>query len=144
MFALLRPFLPHIAAVAAIVGVVWYLDHRGYERARKDAEQERVVTALMLTRATRDVEKRLADRMDANARQTAGQIGAIEAVHRTVIQPTITKELTRETRFTDPALGIPDSVRREVNRAIAAVACTATPDGGISCPLPDASPARDD
>ncbi len=137
----LRPFLPHIAAVAAILSVMWWLDHRGYSRAKEDMAAQAARIENRVRAELRAAETRLTDQMAANDRAVAGQIAAIDAVHRTVIQPTIMRELTREKRFTDPASGIPDSVRGEVNRAIAAVACTATADGGISCPLPAAAPA---
>ncbi len=138
----LKPFLPHILAVAAILGVVWYLDHRGYERAKASLAAQAARIEAKVRSDLRRSEQRLAGRIDALDREVAGQVAGIDALHRTVIQPTITKELTRETRYSDPAAGISDGLRAEVNRALAAVACAPAADGGIVCALPDAEPAR--
>lgn len=141
MIAMVRPFLPHIAALAALLAAIWYLDHRGYERARRDAAADAALMENKVRSQLRQTERRLAGRIDAIDRGVADQIAGIDATHRTVIQPTIMKELSRETRYGDPAAGISDGLRTEVNRALQTVACSPTPAGGIVCALPDASPA---
>lgn len=142
-WAIVRPFLPHILAVAAILGVVWWLDHRGYSRAQADmaAQAARIENAVRSD--LRRTEQRLAEKMDANDRAVASQVAGIDAIHRTIIQPTVTRELAREVRYSDPAAGISDGLRAEINRALAAVACAPTSDGGISCALPAAERARE-
>ena len=142
MMALIRPLLPHIAAVTAILGVLWWLDHRGYERARADMAGQAARLESRLRVELRESERRLGDRMVAIDRDVSARIAGIDQMHRTVIQPTLVKELNRETRYFDPDRGISDSLRAEVNRALAAVACAPAADGGIVCALPDAGPAR--
>ncbi len=142
MIAILRPFLPHIAALAAILGLLWWLDHRGYQRARSEMAAEAVRIESRLRADLSQSERRLTERLAAIDRGVATRIAGLDRIHRTVIQPTLVKELARETRYSDPALGISDSLRAEVNRALAAVACAPAADGGIVCALPDAEPAR--
>lgn len=144
MMALLRPLLPHIAAVTAIVALFWWLDHRGYERARADMASDAARIENRLRIDLRESERRLGDRMMAIDRDMSARIASLDQIHRTIIQPTLLKELTRETRYSDPASGISDGLRAEVNRALAAVACAPAPDGGIVCALPDAGSARDE
>lgn len=144
MMMLLRPLLPHIAAVTAILGFLWWLDHRGYERARADMAGEAARIEGRLRIDLRESERRLGDRMMAIDRDVSARIAGIDRMHRTVIQPTLVKELTRETHYSDPDRGISDSLRAEINRALAAVACAPAPDGGIVCALPHAGPARDE
>lgn len=143
MPAILLRLLPHALAVAAILGGLWYIDLRGYQRAQADAARERLITALMLTRAVRQTEAQLGERLAVIASTVDVQIAGIEQLNRTDIRPTIVKELSREIRFTDPAAGIPDSVREAINRGIAASTCAATADGGIRCPLPGPAAAAD-
>lgn len=136
----LRPFLPHIIAVAAILGVVWWLDHQGYERAKKDAERERLITALMMTRAARDSEGRMAGRIHDISRRFVDQIASIDATH-TETQRIIEREVARDPSYSDPDLGISERMFEAINRTRASLACTAHPDGGIECALPPAAPA---
>lgn len=142
MLAILRPLLPHIAAAAAVLGLVWWLDHRGYQRARADIAADAARIESRIRSDLRRSEQRLTDRLAAIDGNVAARIADVDTLHRTVIQPTVVKELTRETRYSDPAAGISDSLRAEINRALAAVACAPAADGGIVCALPAASAPR--
>ncbi|MCW2361604.1 MULTISPECIES: hypothetical protein [Sphingobium] len=133
--------LPHVLGVSAILGALWWLDNRGYVRGQADAERERMITAVMLTRSARETEQAIGEQINAaSARYEQGR-SALQAT-RTIIQPTVTKEIIREPRLSDPAAGLTDGLYREVNRARGAVgACASTPAGGIVCPLPGAGAA---
>ncbi len=137
----LLKFLPHIG-IALLLGFgVWYLDHQGYQRAKRDAETRDLKLRSALQDDLRKVEQGLTTML--------GKIDADQATRReaitklqTIIQPTITREITREVRLSDPALGITDVLRTVNNDTRSTGACTATVDGGVECTLPAAAPAQ--
>lgn len=135
MPAILLRFLPYGLAVAAVLGAMWYLDHRGYQRAKADAEHERLVNKQAVQAIVSASEKSMLDRLGEIDTDTAARVNTIQTINRTIIQPTLTKELTRETRFADPLAGMSDGVRAEINRA-RNLSCAPRLDGGIECPLP--------
>lgn len=141
MAKLLTPFLPHIGAALAILGAIWWIDHQGYQRATRDAELRDAKLRSALQADLRAVEQGLTQKLAAIDAGTARTRAGIEAT-RNVVQPAIMREMTREIRFSDPAAGISDGLRAAIDRARAAVACTATPDGGIVCALPATPPAQ--
>lgn len=138
MTAILLRFLPHAIVVAAILGAILWIDHSGYQRARKDVQQERLVTALMLTRAAREMEANLGQRMTEHDAAAARVERVIEQT-RTVYQPIITKEIASVPRLSDPDLGITDRMFEAINRARTAGACSAAADGAIVCAVPAAA-----
>lgn len=138
---LLLRFLPQGLIALALLGTLVWIDHRGYARARRDDERERLVTAIMLTRAARESEARLTVRLGQIGSRVQGQIDALDTRHQTLILPALRKELTRETRYADPAAGISDELRAALNRIIPPVTCTAAAGQRIDCALPDARPA---
>lgn len=141
IWALARPFAPR-AAMALLLGLaVWLIHHDGAVRARRDAERRQAVLTARMQSELRRSEARLALRLNAIDSTLGGQRAAI-AQTRTVIQPALVKELTRETRYADPAAGISDELRGAIDRARAAVACAPAADGGILCTVPAASPAE--
>ncbi|MBB5985947.1 hypothetical protein [Sphingobium lignivorans] len=136
MSPILLRFLPHGLVAVAVIGAYLWIDHRGYERATRDREFERQVTALMLTRAARDVEQNLGASMAKRDEEYAAQRRSIETV-RTTHQSIITKEIGRDARLSDPALGITDELREALNAARRETgACAPTAAGGIRCALP--------
>lgn len=141
IWALARPFAPH-AAMALLLGLaVWLIHHDGAVRARRDAERRQAALTARMQSELRRSEVRLALRLNAIDSTLGGQRAAI-AQTRTVIQPALVKELTRETRYADPAAGISDELRSAIDRARAAVTCASAADGGILCTVPAASPAE--
>jgi hypothetical protein len=141
MPALALRFLPHLAMALALLGAIWWLDHQGYERARREAEARDLKLRTELQADLRQVEQALSRQFAAIDAATARTHAGI-AQTRTVLQPTLVKELTRETRYADPDAGISDGLRAAIDRARAAVACAPAPDGGIVCTLPAAEPAQ--
>lgn len=129
-------FLPHIAIVIAVLTGVWYLQHIGYERAQRDRD---AADAKMLAAVQQSIiasERRSAERENGRGVMLGKRLDAI-AQSAATGRERIIKEMTHETRFIDPALGIPLSVRDEINRALAASACAARPDGSIVCAVRD-------
>ena len=124
--AIVLRFLPTILAVAAILGGMAWIDHRGYQRARNDAEAdakfERTVTALLIERAARRQEQRLVARIAAIDTALAERLGSIETTRRTNVQPVIAKELARDPSLSEPDRAMSDCLRDAVNAAISETA----------------------
>lgn len=133
--------LPHVGLAAALIGAVWWIDHQGYQRATRDAETHDLRLRTQLQSDLRALEQTLSGTLAVIDADTANTRAAIQQA-RHIIQPAIVKELTRETRYSDPAAGISDSLRAAIDRARAAVACATAPDGAIVCTLPAAQPPQ--
>jgi hypothetical protein len=143
--AIVKRFLPHGLIVLAVLAGVWFLDHRGYQRAKADAETRLKANAIIIEKALRKSEARMTANMAATDSATAARVEQIETINRTIIQPTLTKEFTREIRFTDPAAGISDELRAAINTALNLIPGTGASavDGSLTIPLPAPGPARD-
>lgn len=93
-----------ILVVILLLAGVWYLDHRGYERA-KDEDAARQLEQVQLTGAVvRQIDGDLGGKLEAIASSTSDKIQTIDTEGKTVVQPIITRELIR-----DPALSAANS-----------------------------------
>lgn len=113
----LKRYDGHIAVVLAIVAAVIYIDHRGYQRAKVDtalAESRRQAAEAEMVRK---IEKTLVEGLAAIDGRTADRLAAIDQVDRTIVQPTIVRELARDPRYSDPAAGISVELRDALNAA---------------------------
>lgn len=137
MPAFLLRYLPHFLIVAAVLLGVWYLDHRGYERATKDRDAADAKLHAAIQKDILAFERRSGARENARAGETRATLETI-ARNTAAGQTRIIKEMTHEVRFTDPVLGIPERVRDEINRPFAPSPCARLADGGIRCSVPDA------
>lgn len=115
---------PYIGAVLALLGAVWYIDHRGYERAEQEAadrEAERkadlAAFVVELGKSARSLEGTMQTAINASDAQLVNTLNGLELTNRTIIQPTLVKEIQSEARFSDPNAGITDGMLRELNRA---------------------------
>lgn len=127
MPAWLLRFLPHALAVVAILGAMWWLDDRGYQRAKADQ------AALELRLA-----EKIADSVMAIDQASAARLAALDTAQRTIVQPIITKEIASDPRFSDPSAGVTGGMRDAINRARAASAAP----GANSQPVPAAPDAH--
>lgn len=118
MSVLVSRFLPHLIVVALIVGAIWWIDHRGAERAEKAAEFERMVTALLIERRAAKIEQNLAAKLAARDNALVDRLGAIDHENRTVIQPIIREELRNAPHLSDPDAGYGERLRDAINAAI--------------------------
>lgn len=137
-------FLPHGLLLLAILGAIWWIDDAAADRTRRQIETARVKTEIQLRSDLRRTEQRLASGIHDIGAQVDAQIATLETRHQTIIKPTLVRELTRETRFSDPAAGISDGVRAQLNRSLPPIACAPIAGGGIRCALPDAGAADDE
>jgi hypothetical protein len=134
-------FLPHGMIVLAVLGGVLFIHHKGEQAAEQRMELAAAVQARLNAQVVRKIQAALTESVDAIDQNHAAAIANIETVNRTIIQPTLQREINRETRFSDPASGLSDGLRAAINSAID-LSCTATVDGGVICPLPTAQPAH--
>lgn len=116
--------LPYGAAALALGGAVWYLDHRGYERAEREAIQretelklQNATFAILLGQQTRDQEQAMQNIVNESDAHLGDVLQALNIENKTVVQPTLIKEIASDPRFTDPALGITDGMFRAINTA---------------------------
>lgn len=142
-WARLLPLLPYLALAGAVLGAIWWIDDNAADRTRHQIEAQRLKGEVQMRSDLRRTEQRLSEGIHRIGAQVDAQIAALDARHQTIIKPTLVRELTREKRLSDPAAGITDGVREQLNRSLPPVTCTATAGGGIRCALPDAGTARD-
>lgn len=132
---LLARLLPHAMAVLAVLAGLWWIDHQAAGRTRMQIEAANARWESQFRAELRGAERALAERIADIDAEVGRTQGAIEH-SRAIVQPTVIREISRETRYSDPALGLSDSLREAVDRARSAVACAAAADGGIICALP--------
>lgn len=98
--------LPHIGIALAVLAGVAYIDHRGYQRAQDDqAALERKIT------------DKINDAVAEIDRKTAASLANIDTADRTIIQPTITREIASDPRYSDPACSLSGGVFDALNKA---------------------------
>jgi len=139
--AILSRIWPHLLAVAAVIGAIWYIDQRGYDRAQKDGQLQRAEAAATFNVLLRRSEGRLATIVTTNDRALADGLAAVRTYHRTVLQPVIEKEIADDPFLARPDARMSDGLWRSLNAALASSACARRADGGIECALPSAAAA---
>lgn len=141
---------PYIAAAAALIGAVWYIDHKGYQRAKHEEEladakrkADMAEFERLLAIKVKGIEDSMQTAINTSDANVLSRMSSIDTVNKTIIQPTLTKEIHSETRFTDPSAGITDGMLRELNRARSFSEQRPCPAGSnaVACfALPDAQP----
>ncbi|WP_374406532.1 hypothetical protein [Pelagerythrobacter sp.] len=127
MTALFSRIWPHLAVVALVIGAIWWIDHRGYQRAQGDAKFERTVTALLIEKRAGQLEAELTDRLAERDRVLVDRLASLDGIERTVIQPVIREELANAPHLSDPAAGYGERLRDAINDAIRQSAGPAAP-----------------
>lgn len=143
--------LPYVGAVILAGGVVWYIDHRGYERAEAEAvarENEQKLQdatfAILLRDQTRDQEQLMQDMVTQSDINISDRIGDLRTEKTTIVQPTIVKEIASDPRFVNPLTGITDGMRGALNTARGASArpCPAGSNAAACFTLSPTEPAE--
>jgi plastocyanin domain-containing protein len=109
--------LPYGIGLAALAFAVWFLDHRGYQRAETERNLQEISFTVMMDQRVREIEDSMQDKINKSDADLKERVDGLELTNRTVIQPTLTKEIHSETRFTDPATGITDGMLVQLNAA---------------------------
>ena len=119
----LARYLPHLLVVGAVIGAIWFIDHRGYQRAQKDAQFERLVTARLIDRRIAQLENEPAQQLHELDGALVAELGNIETVRRTVVQPAIEEAIRNDPSLGDPDRAVDRSVLDALNTAIEQSAC---------------------
>lgn len=115
---------PYIGAALALLGAVWYIDHRGFKRAEAEAtarenaarlQEQRLV--ILIKTLTNESEQRMQTFFNNQNTQLVQALGQIETTSRTVVQPTLVREINNDPRFSDPDRGITDGMLGAINTA---------------------------
>lgn len=136
-------FLPHIGIALAIIGAMWWLDHRGYQRAMADRDARDAKILDRMRSELRQSEQRLAISIDGIAGTYDAQRKALARAGAT-LQPIILKEAVNDPRLSDPAAGLTVGLLDAINRARAAGPCAAAAAGRIECAVPAVAAAPGD
>jgi len=147
----LLKLVPYGVAALALAAAVWFIDHQGYQRAETQnklaqARQDAVNLKLqgMLNEDKKAAEAKMQTFLTGVDQKLHDQLSNLDIENKTIVQPTLTKEIKSEVRFTDPNAGISDGMLRVLNKARSASnssPCAATADGGVTCPVPAPEPA---
>lgn len=141
---------PYVGAVLALGAAVWYIDHRGFKRAEAEAtarenaerlQEQRLV--ILIKTLTSESERRMQTFFDNQNTQLVQALGQIETTSRTVVQPTLVREIANDSRFSDADRGITDGMLGALNTSRSLSQC-ANPAGtvGNDCfTLPSSLPA---
>lgn len=132
MPAWLVRFLPHVLVVAAVIAAVAWIDHRGYQRAQKDAKFERVVTALLIDRRVDRLEDELTLKLAGIDAELVDRLGGLETYRRTIVRPAIEEAIRNDPTLRDPARALDQRVLDALNAAIEQSACPG-PAAGDDC-----------
>lgn len=116
-----------IGILAALAFGVWYIDHRGYERAEAYYKKEEAAAQARAVALARQLEQAMTTKLNELDTRTAERLSAIDIEERTVVMPTITREIRNDPRLSDPARGVSDGVRNALNSARSASARPPTP-----------------
>lgn len=130
--------LPGAGLAIALIGGLWWIDHRAYARAMadRDARDARIMQEIQA--ALRVSEQRLSASISSIERDYESRRLSLSRAE-TNLQPIILKEAAHDPRLSDPALGLSPGLLDAINRARAAGACAAAPAGRIDCTLPAAA-----
>lgn len=116
--------LPYVGAVALVGGAVWYIDHRGYERAEHQAEQREkerqlqlAATAILIRDQAAQTRQEMQQLITDSDNRLSATLRNLDTENTTIVQPTLVKEIRSDPRFTDPSAGITDGMLRAINTA---------------------------
>lgn len=121
---------PYIGAALALLGAVWYIDHRGFKRAEAEAtarenaarlQEQRLV--ILIKTLTNESEQRMQTFFNNQNTQLVQALGQIETTSRTVVQPTLVREISNDPRLSDVNSGITDGMLEALNTSRALSQC---------------------
>lgn len=117
MPAWLLRFLPHIGLALALGFAVWWIYSSGQAAERKENQRRELTQAILIAKAERRLSQQISDGLAALDSNTSTRLNAIDVTERTVVMPTIQREIVREKRLSDPAAGLTPSLLDALNQA---------------------------
>ncbi len=116
--------LPYGVAALALFGAVWFIHHDGYKRAQDQAKLtdanrkvELAAVAILLRDKTAQQTQDMQDIVTRSDINLSDRIGDLQLEQKTIVQPTLIKEIASDPRFSDPNAGISDGMLRGLNTA---------------------------
>jgi hypothetical protein len=106
-----------LAILAAIVGGLWYVDHRGFERAKAEDLARANERALITQAVVSKVDGDLAGKLNAIGGQLGIKIDTLDREGKTVVQPIITRELAADPRLAAPGSCLTPGLLDAINAA---------------------------
>jgi len=115
--AFLTRYWPQLGILAALVLGLWYVDHRGYQRAKGHYEAAEAKAQARAEALARRLEQVMTAKLAELDTRTAERLSQIDVEERTIVQPVITREIRNDPRLSNPAAGISNGVRDALNSA---------------------------
>jgi hypothetical protein len=110
-----------ILAVLLVVGL-WFVDHNGYKRAQTQDQLQterdnnlRLQVKNWMQQQVSIFEREMQIKVNESDQKLAERIDAINVEERTIVQPTIQREIRNDPRLSDPNLGLSDSLWGALN-----------------------------
>jgi hypothetical protein len=132
--------LPYVLAIAALFGAVKYLEHVGAKRAEQQHKLEQLEADKRMLIEVQAIGAAIGHGVALADQKNAERLASIETTNRTIIQPTLTKEIASDPRLSNPDLGITDGLRSAIDAA-RDLSCRPGAAGSVVCPLPAPQPA---
>lgn len=138
-WAIVAPFVPFVALAALLMGAVWFLDHRGYERAERDAERRWQEQIAIAAADARRRERETASAINKIDKNTSERLKNLQVKRQTIVQ-NITQELANDPRYYNREFALSDRVQHYINsaRAESSVAA-ASGKSVVELPIPPAT-----
>ncbi len=120
--------------IATILGGVWFIYSKGEDAAEAKSEARQAKADIAHAKAVNEALNKL--QTDLDAKLGAGftsvntRLGQIDVTERTIIRPTLIKEIQNDPRLSDPDFVLSDGVRRAINAARIESACPERATGG--------------
>jgi hypothetical protein len=107
--------VPLVILIAILLAIV-VIDHRGFERAEKEAHDRELERAAIVAAVVGQIDQQLDRRLAATAATLRGTLDTIDK-EKTIVQPIITREIARDPRLADPNSCLSPGLLAAVNRA---------------------------
>lgn len=138
-WAIVAPFVPFVALAALLMGAVWFLDHRGYERAERDAERRWQEQIAIAAADTRRREREITSAVNTIDKNTGERLKNLQVKRQTIVQ-NITQELANDPRFYSREFSLSERVQHYINSARAESGTSTAPGKSVvELPIPPAT-----
>jgi hypothetical protein len=111
-----KNWLPIVILVAIVAGL-WFVDHRGFERAKAEDKARQLerqeITRAVVSAIDGELDRKLATIAD----QTHAKIQTIDTEGKTVVQPIIEREILRDRGLSDPNRCLSPGLLAAINAA---------------------------
>jgi len=132
--------------IGTILGGVWFIYDKGADAAEAKAEARQAKADIAHAKAVNEALDRLQTDLDAKLGKgfatVNSRLGQIDVTERTIIRPTLIKEIQNDAQLSDPNFALSDGVRRAINAARIESACPERATGGDCGTLSRAPAAR--